>query len=683
MTENQNFWIANDTDTTSIAIDGNSRHLKISLNAQDAGNMLRAPGPDGERARQLVSDAFLKLSQLKGSYRTVNALVQDNALVRALTESFPTGNSDPEVTLVIVAPDEVRDASELTDATASVILPITLLPGRLILGPDIGKYAELSLEDRVNRRILTCPDPETERALWSADVRFNEPTAEEIRHLLAVALREIEKDHPGYAAIRTNTLELDTSSRTLRWRPIHAMPHRNVARSRRDASSIIDDYQGIVLRTRLIDHHESFPSRIHTVQADVARTDRIYPWPNNVTCQGSAFDNIESARLASIGESVERYCGNLLNTLPTLTGSFDELSDSGLKAVDPKTVVLHSDEQYKAKGFPLVRFSSDLVTQWVPGRDLQSNGQVWIPKALTYVNYHTGPNPAPFTNISSYPGISAGISSEMAQLNALEEIIERHATMVWWHNEVILPRLTFPDDFRAVWEEGMGRENKVSGISLPNPLGIPVMAAIVENTEHNLVTIGFATRANPREAFLKALTEAFTLQEGCRDLLVEDSNMKAAMQRGEIDSALMKDWRRDRKYLDSFREDFRDVSDLLAQLQVYLDPRAVDRIRHIISGTESVNIDSIPDMVNRTVEFYVDSLDRLGFKTFAADITSGDVASAGLQVWRVLVPGLIHNFPAAFPTLGDQALQKAAIQLGMRDDLVPDSELNYMPLPHA
>lgn len=688
--QNQNLiWLIPTQSGVTVAVNSTNRHLQISGPINDVREAL---SDQASELAEAVHTAFADLPRVRGTYEHKSSGTgfgpDFKEAVLALSGTRKTDvdldGDSRRIAFIEVAPDEARTAQELGLTTSDlVIIPVAQFPGRLVFGPVIGPNAEITLADRVQRRISVAPDPALEREIWANAPDALAPGADWMHSAVAIAVAELERDFPGFSRIQLNTLEVSGTGFHLRWRPLHALPTRGPHRARRDIDSLVDEYQGVIVRTRVIKHHDRAPRRIRTVQADVAQTNRILPWPNNVTCQGSSFDDVESARRAAIGESVERYCGNILSTLPTLKASYDELISGGLRALNPQQVVLHSDDQYAAPGFPLVRFTHDLVTSWVPGKALDSEGIVWLPKSFVFVNYHSGDERPPLTNVPSYPGISGGSNWEMAVANGIEETVERHATMVWWHNAIQLPRLVFPDDFRSIWEEGMGREQKVSGVSLPNKFGLPVMAAIVEDTGTGILTIGFGARPDPRGAFLKALTEAFTLQEGSRDMLLVHSNISSAIDRDEISSTLLKDWRADRKYSDSYRSDYKDISDLMAQQQLYLDPAAIEKIRPLVSGEETVPIDGILPFSERSVTAYRNVIEAAGYTIFVSDITSHDVRAAGMIVTRTIIPGLIPNFPAAFPHLGDHALQRAAMELGLVNVIDEDSALNYAPLPHA
>jgi ribosomal protein S12 methylthiotransferase accessory factor len=49
----------------------------------------------------------------------------------------------------------------------------------------------------------------------------------------------------------------------------------------------------------------------------------------------------------------------------------------------------------------------------------------------------------------------------------------------------------------------------------------------------------------------------------------------------------------------------------------------------------------------------------------------------------VLIPGLIPEFPAAFPHTGRGRAQQAAVRLGWQTTPLAEADLNLMPIPYA
>jgi ribosomal protein S12 methylthiotransferase accessory factor len=72
-----------------------------------------------------------------------------------------------------------------------------------------------------------------------------------------------------------------------------------------------------------------------------------------------------------------------------------------------------------------------------------------------------------------------------------------------------------------------------------------------------------------------------------------------------------------------------------------------------------------------------------GYDIVYVDVTTADIRSVGLNVVRVIVPGLVPNAPAAFPFLGRRRVQDQAVSLGWRGEALEERQLNFAPIPHA
>ncbi|MGO2112740.1 MAG: YcaO-like family protein, partial [Pseudoclavibacter sp.] len=319
-----------------------------------------------------------------------------------------------------------------------------------------------------------------------------------------------------------------------------------------------------------------------------------------------------------------------------------------------------------------------------PGRSMTTGEDLLIPASMVYVNWFTaGYSAAPVTNFCPFAGIAAGPNMDYAVTSALEEVIERHATMVWWLNEHPIDA-TDPAELGAVWDEvPASAGQRPSLIMLDNEFGVPVAAGVLHNDVDTLVNVGFACRDTPQAAASKAWTEACTLQEGSRDLLRADGAHWDAMSRGELNSRSFKPWRADRRYLDSYRSDMRDCDDLMVQQQVHLDPRAVRRVAPMLERPVTRSFADTPSLPSRTPDAYRAALESAGHEVIVVDITSPDIASTGMAVVRAIVPGTVGNAPAAFPFLGNRRVQDLAVELGWRERPLAEAELNHFPIPHA
>lgn len=597
--------------------------------------------------------------------------------------------------LLVVAVRGARDA-DLADVDRMCHdlrvpwLAVELTRGRAWVGPLVTPGVGASYEDAVARRTAAARDRRVHRAVRGPAVGGDggpDPLllTDVLDAVLDLVAELAPRAHDGTAAPGDVLHELHRGPSGVEHarHPVLPLPHRSTVHRPHDRADLVDPRTGLVLRVRDVRHHPAVPSSLVTRQADVGDVRAVSAWANNVLCQGSAFGDAAGAGAAAVGESVERYCGNVLDTLPVTHASYDELRRRGVPALDPADLVLYSDAQYAARGFPFVPLARDLAVHWVPGRSLTTDRELLVPASLVYVNwYSAGYAAAPPTNFCAFAGIAAGPDEDFAVASALEEVVERHATMVWWLNGHPLPAVA-PDDLGphvAAVTAGPGRTTL---LHLDNELGVPVAAAVVHDDDAQLVNVGFSVRPSFADAALKAWTEAFTLQEGSRDLLRRDGLHWQVMADGELNGRAFKPWRADRRYLDDFRPDMRDCDDLMVQQQVYLDPRAGARMAHLLDPPVTRTLADVPSLPDRSAATYRAAVERAGHEVVVVDLTTPDVASTGMRVVRVLVPGTVGNAPAAFPFLGRRRVQDLAVELGWRERPLAEDELVTFPMPHA
>lgn len=566
-------------------------------------------------------------------------------------------------------------------------LAVELSRGRLWVGPLVTPGVGASYEDAAARRLASARNATVHRALRGPAVGGDQgPDAADLPALLdamwelvAVAAETVAREDLAQApGDLLHELWLEEGEVRHTAHPVLPLPHRRTRHRSHSALDLVDERSGVITRVRDVRHHARVPTALVTRQADVADIRAVTSWANNVLCQGSAFDDADSAQAAAIGESVERYCGNILDTLPVRHGSFAQLRRAGVPALDPRRLVLYSDAQYAAPGFPFVPLDADLPVHWVPGRSAVTGREIWVPASLVYVNWYSADvAAAPPTNFCAFAGIAAGPSEEFAVTSAIEEVVERHATMVWWLNAQPLPRV------EGVTAPPVAEGSRVSFVHLDNEFAVPVAAAILHDDDDQLVNVGFSARPDFASAASKALTEAYTLQEGSRDLLHADGLHWRVMTEGELNGRAFKPWRADRRYLDDFRADMHDCDDLMVQQQVYLDPRAGECMRHLLHPGTTRSLGTVPRLAERSRVAMIAALERADVEPIVVDITTPDIRSAGLTVVRVIAPGTIGNAPAAFPFLGHGRVQRIAVELGWRETPLAEEEINLFPLPHA
>ena len=467
--------------------------------------------------------------------------------------------------------------------------------------------------------------------------------------------------------------------------PWNGNPQLHEDESIGDLDELVNEDHGVISRLRKIRHSPTVPPCLKTIQSDVSNTRRISQWTNNTVCQGSTFNDTEASRYAAIGESIERYCINLLDTLPITTATAADMIHQGKSVIDFRRLILFSEEQYSKPGFPFVPFAEDLALPWIPGVNLITGVETWVPMSMVYVNFKRMTQ-LTFPPIESVPytGVAAGSTYEYAVMSSLEEIIERDATMIWWHSQPIIPSIKIDDStVNKVVEFAESHDNEISFLSLPNEFRVPVVAAALRSTEEQITNVGFACRPTIKESALKALTEAYTLQGGSRDLLCERGQLRQAIERKEFLATAIHPYREDRRYLDDISDDFSDVDDLMMQQQINLDPRSAPyRDPWLYPNTTN---DPLPphQLEERSLDAYLKRITDRGYEPIVVDVTSPDVRMMGANVVKTIVPGLVPNFPAAYPHLGHGRIQNEYETLGILNHHQSPESLHYFPLPHA
>ncbi|GAA3600607.1 hypothetical protein GCM10022235_85720 [Kribbella ginsengisoli] len=417
------------------------------------------------------------------------------------------------------------------------------------------------------------------------------------------------------------------------------------------------------------------------------------PWPIDRVSTGTAFNDAERAQQSALGEAVERYCGNFVPS--TLRRA--AYSKAGQDALAPSTFALYSQNQYAETGCPFLPFTHDLPVLWAQGTCLRDSSDASIPASLVYLNYHSGPRQMePITNFVMLAGIAAGQTPRAALTASMEEIIERDATVIWWANRLptrpidpadpqLAGALIPAPELGTGWAYGAGASRicRYRLLSIPTVFDVTVSGVLLEDTDNRILMMGFAARPDPATAVLKALAEAVTLRYYALGLLNPDGDIWVAAREGVIPIDFYKPFRSDRRYIDAYRADFRDVADLGCHSQIWLDPRMRRYLEPVLGVGDPITLDQLPRITGDPFDAYLERFNGQGIEAYGVDVTTPDVAEAGLSVARVIAPGTYSNAPAAFPLLGGSRLYTDPVKLGLRDRPIREEDVNVAPLPHT
>ncbi|KLL12571.1 bacteriocin biosynthesis protein SagD [Protofrankia coriariae] len=468
---------------------------------------------------------------------------------------------------------------------------------------------------------------------------------------------------------------------------------------------LVDARLGVVTQVLPYEPSPRMPSSWVGWSARAGDSRAFAAWAGERYGFGASLGDHDRARRAAVGEVVERYCGNAVPEKLEIA-SYAALAAAGRDTLDPASFALYSDRQYDARGFPFQRFTRDLPVAWVPGRDLHTGRPVLVPASMAYLNYFRGGHAGePVTHAMLYAGIATGENREHAERFALEELFERDANTIWWASGTsphtvadaadLLAQYNIPfsPDGRDGYNIERGDGNKKGHDSgcvirlfrIPGQFDVPVLAAFLTDPGNGLISYGTACRAKPREAAKKALVEAFAMLELTAELADPDSAHWRAVARGEIPAHAYRPYRADRRYAEDFRPDFRDLVDLPAVAQLYLDPRMqgrpLDRLRERARPVRLADIPAVEEA--RARQHYLDILAERDLRAVSVDVTTSDVRAAGLTVVRVVVPGLYCNPPAAFPYLGGSRLYTMPTELGWVSEKLTEDTVYPYPIPHV
>ncbi|MBP2475369.1 ribosomal protein S12 methylthiotransferase accessory factor [Crossiella equi] len=415
--------------------------------------------------------------------------------------------------------------------------------------------------------------------------------------------------------------------------------------------TLVDPLTGIVRRFNDVANVPGLPTRYRGVVAEVADARRLGAWPADRVSLGTTFGDVEGARVAALGEAVERYCGN---RLPPLTDprlrrtTADELAAEGVRHFGPADLPFFAPWQHGLPGFPYREFTGDTELLWTLGEE---DGQpCWLPASWVYLNYFTGARRRE-TRLHhlNYAGIATGADAGDAHRRGLLELLERDALELWWH--LGGPSRGIPvDSVPGLRADLAGTRLEVHLVELPTEHPVACVAAVAVDPETGIVAGGGAARFDPAEACAKAAMEAVHTWTFTLGLLESDGWVFDTIKAGVLADGLYLPHQADRGYRDVAGEQFAKVRDLGAQPQVWLDPRTQDAL--LPRFTEPAEEVAATDLCGGDLPALRHSLRVAGCRVATVDLTTPDVAETPWRVLRVAATGLVPNAPAAFRYLG-------------------------------
>jgi ribosomal protein S12 methylthiotransferase accessory factor len=400
-------------------------------------------------------------------------------------------------------------------------------------------------------------------------------------------------------------------------------------------------------------------------------------WKADVSGSGLNFSS-EMARWASLGEAVERYAGNYPPLDRLLYASESELVNAGRSHVSMRHFRQFTQTQETSRLWPFAPLRVEQPIPWIEGESLGQRGEpVLLPAEgvclnLNRVTKQPSQIPVPLA------GIAAHRSREAAIAAALLELVERDASMLWWHGRLPPWQLIgLPSDLLAQIENGVPASLRQWFLLLRTDLPAFVVAGCLHDVENEILVVGFAARPRLSDALLKAISEAWQLRRLSLQLLDRESALWKAVDVGSLPMPV-RPFRADRCYGESFQSDWCDMHQLAYNLQFFLDPAthvpAFARLHGEPHSYEEAvaKQTAVPgDFVARCLA----CLERSGEHAYCVDLATPDTHALGFETVRVGCTGLVGNAPTAFVPLTHPRLLRVLREQGAHPYLAP--------MPHA
>ncbi|MEO9322539.1 YcaO-like family protein [Nocardioides sp. C4-1] len=415
-----------------------------------------------------------------------------------------------------------------------------------------------------------------------------------------------------------------------------------------ETADLVDPDFGLVTGLHPVERLEGLPPSYVGITAEVADARVHGNWPSDRVSLGTTFDDPDGARIAAIGEAVERYCGNYVPAgLRRATAR--DLRAEGRRVLGPDDLRFFADWQHARGGFPFARFADDLDVAWVEGLD-QAGDEVLVPASWAHLNWRTGARRSePFLHPVNYAGIATGQSVDDATRRGLLELVERDSLSLWWHLGLPASGID-PATVPGLLDHLSGSRLELHLLALPAWFGVPVVAAVVHDPVTGIVAGGFSAKLDPAETAVKATLEAIHSWVFSLGLLDADGWVFEAVRAGILSEGLYLPHRAGRDYLADVGEHCSRVRDLGAQAQVWLDPEVQRRLLPRFTAPPStVPLDELPTGTEAGLRA---ALAAGGHDVVVCDLTTPDVALTPLRVVRVCARGLVPNAPAGFPYYG-------------------------------
>lgn len=428
---------------------------------------------------------------------------------------------------------------------------------------------------------------------------------------------------------------------------------------------LADPYVGIVRREyrKLRDVDDVWG---HSYGAHGTDSKILFGIPSN-SYNGGGSENAAAARLAAIGETVERYSAAYLplDSKDVHYGSQKSLITEGKKIIGFDQWQLYAPEQYQDPAFPHEIWNEDTKLWWRKGIYADTREEVWTPAQLTHIaSYTDWPGDSNIGHATSN-GLACGITFEEAAISGLFETVERDAFMLTWYNKLSLPQIDINSSLRLK----KFYERYIKPTSLDLHLidmtvfsGIPSILAVIRNPHTDLAP------------FAIGAASAHSIERACEKAAVEGMYTRTWMKTEQrLGNALVN------------VDYFKDINSFEDHIKLYAGTELVKEADFLTANKDMVDVAAYQPFDDRSPEILWSSLvgylGKKGFRVATFDLTSPDIKDAGVNVVKSIIPGFKPiDVLYRGRMLGGERILKHSFDLGLVDKPFTLETLN--PIPH-
>lgn len=379
----------------------------------------------------------------------------------------------------------------------------------------------------------------------------------------------------------------------------------------------------------------------------------------------SAGLTLASAADAAIGEAVERYCASIVHPEDLVHGTYDDLTRRGYACVPPEAWSLF--EPWQLESAPFVPFTRRTPVAWIAAESLTHHAERLVPACLAFLSTRE-----PFVREGSKliaaaisTGTACAPSRAEALMKAIYEAVERDAFMITWRTCQRRPRVEIDaaSALHSIYREKFARPGLDYRLYYTTwDLGLPSFFGVLrdERRQPTATVVGGSCHPNPEVAALKTLIE---LVQGLKWL----------------------DYMGPQTYPPE--PNFSNIQSFTDRVTLYANNDLMDAFGFLFDGRDRVRLSDIARRDCQSVQQLVSDLSSASksqnLEVLALDQTTADIAGCGLNVVRVLIPGLEQmEGDHRFQFLGGRRWREVPAACGAAAGVLDRRSLNAFPHPY-